>query len=50
MVYVYNDEDNNPMFDSETDLIMGYTTYYTSLAEMESAEACLPDIFGEEEK
>ena len=50
MGYVYNDEDNYPMFESDTDLIMGYTTYCTSLAEMETAEAGSPDIFGEEEK
>lgn len=42
MGYVYNDEDNNPMFESDTDRIMKYTTYM-SRAEMEAAEAGLPD-------
>ena len=49
MGYVYNDEDNCPMFESDADLIMGYTTHM-SRAEMEAAEAGSPDIFGEEEK
>ena len=44
MDYVYNDEDNYPMSESETDRIMKYTTYI-SRAEMETAEAGSADEY-----
>ena len=36
--YVFNDEDNNPMIETDTDRIMKYTTY-SSRAEMQAFES-----------
>ena len=41
MPYIYNDEDNYPMNESELDRIQEYTVYQ-SRAEMKSVEAGLP--------
>ena len=36
--YIFNDEDNNPMIETDTDRIMKYTTY-SSRAEMQAYES-----------